>query len=466
MTLSQILTIVKARWTFAVYIFLFVVGSAAIVTLCLPREYSASASVVVDVKTDPLSTSIFSEETNLGYLGTQVEIAGSERVALRALQAVGLDEMPKFQQKWRTATDGKGDYDAWLARWMLKRVTVKPVPLSNVIDISVRWPDAKMAATLANAFAQAYIDVNVALKVQMGKEYAARFDERARVLRADLEAKQKALSDFEQKSGIVATDEKMDVEQSRLNELSTELVSIQAKRQESQSLQRQSGRDGESIAEVLQNPLVTSLKTDLSKAEARKKDLETSLGVNHPAYLSAEAEVNSLRERLDSESAKIISSFSSSTQVNEQREAAIRQALDTQRSRILSLQHLRDQAAVLQNDVVTAQRNLDTVSQRLAQSNLEGATDQTNIGLLTSAAEPSSISSPKYWIILGVAVCAGLFLGVIGALLRELSDQRVRSDEILQDILGVPNYGTIVGITYPARDDAAAAIPRLESPAI
>ena len=466
MTLSQILTVVKARWTFAVYIILFVVGSAAIVTLCLPREYSASASVVVDVKTDPLSTSIFSEETNLGYLGTQVEIAGSERVALRALQAVGLDEMPKFQQKWRTATDGKGDYDAWLARWMLKRVTVKPVPLSNVIDISVRWPDAKMAAKLANAFAQAYIDVNVALKVQMGKEYAARFDERARVLRADLEAKQKALSDFEQKSGIVATDEKMDVEQSRLNELSTELVSIQAKRQESQSLQRQSGRDGESIAEVLQNPLVTSLKTDLSKAEARKKDLETSLGVNHPAYLSAEAEVNSLRERLDSESAKIISSFSSSTQVNEQREAAIRQALDTQRSRILSLQHLRDQAAVLQNDVVTAQRNLDTVSQRLAQSNLEGATDQTNIGLLTSAAEPSSISSPKYWIILGVAVCAGLFLGVIGALLRELSDQRVRSDEILQDILGVPNYGTIVGITYPARDDAAAAIPRLESPAI
>jgi len=40
----------------------------------------------------------------------------------------------------------------------------------------------------------------------------------------------------------------------------------------------------------------------------------------------------------------------------------------------MQLKHQRDEGAVLQNDVVTAQRNLDAVTQRLAQSNLQSQT--------------------------------------------------------------------------------------------
>lgn len=256
MTLRQILTILRAHRKIAGWVFLAVVLGVMTASLFFPRQYTASATVVVDVKTDPLSTSLFAEETNLGYLGTQVEIAGSERVAQRVIKVLKLDEQTKFRNKWVKATDGRGDYLAWFAHWLLKKVTVKPAPLSNVIEISVKWPDPKLAADLANGFAQAYIDTNVALKVQMAKEYSARFEERVQTLRADLIAKQKVLSEFENNSGIVVTDEKLDVENARLNELSTQLVAIQAQRQDSQSHQQQTGRESDSMAEVLQLSLI------------------------------------------------------------------------------------------------------------------------------------------------------------------------------------------------------------------
>jgi chain length determinant protein EpsF len=468
MTLRQILVILRAQRRLALAVFGGTVVAAMLITLAFPREYTAAASVVVDVKGDPLSTALISEDAILSYMGTQVEIAGSERVAQRVIKALDFDAQPEFRTKWLRKTGGRGDYEPWLARLLLKKVTIKPTPLSNVIEISVNWTDAKTAARIANAFAQAYIDTNIALKMQMAKQFASGFEERERTLRAALQAKQKALSDFENQSGIIGTDDRLDVETARLNELSTQLVTIQEQRQDSQSRRRRAGEDSQAVPEVIQNSLVSSLKGDLSKAEARLKDLETTLGVNHPAYRSALAEVTSLRGRLQAESAVIVSSFDSATRVNLNREKAVSDALDAQKTRILELKHQRDQLAVLQNDVATAQRNLDAVSQRLAQSDLEGSTDHTNIGLLTAATEAGVYSTPRYGLILALAAALGAFLAVAAALGVELADQRVRTDDDVLHVMGVPVFGVIGPIVYPPRAPTGPGddLPRLESSAI
>ena len=443
MSFRQFILILAARRRMALAVLAAVVVVSLGISALLPRQYTASASVVVDVKSDPLSTAVYSDEGMSGYLGTQVDIASSERVAQRVVAALKLDEVPVFQQRWRASTAGRGDFHAWLADTLLKKLTVKPAPQSNVIDISVKWPDAKAAATLANAFAQGYIDTNIALRVELAKQYAAGFEERAKALRAELEARQKALSDFESQSGIVATDERLDVENARLNELSTQLVTIQGQRQDSQSRQRQVGAHDDDIPEVLQNPLIVSLKADLSKAEAKQQDLESRLGSSHPDYLSAKAEVTSIEGHLARATRQIVASLGDTTRVNERRENDINAALEAQKQRILELKHQRDQATVLQNDVATAQRNLDAVTQRLAQSNLEGQTQQTNIALLTPATEPASYSTPNYALVLALSLVAGAFLAIATALTLELSDQRIRSDDELLAVLGVPIMGRI-----------------------
>jgi chain length determinant protein EpsF len=344
-----------------------------------------------------------------------------------------------------------------------KSVVVTPSRDSSVIDISMTWSDPKTAAVLANAFAQAYIDTNIELKVDPAKQYATWFDERSRALRADLEAKQKRLSDFQTETGIVAsTDGRLDIENARLAELSSQLVTIQALRQDSQSRQRQAGGDSDSMAEVLQSPYIAGLKADLSKAEAKLQDIGTNVGKNHPDYQNAAAEVASLRARLGAETARIMASFGSTTQVNLRRENEIRAALEAQKKRMLDLTHERDQVAVLQNDVATAQRNLDAVTQRLAQSSLESQTQQTNVYLLTTAVEPMKKSSPKYFLNLLVGIFLGGILGLSAAMFRELTDRRVRQDQDLAQALGVPLFAKIPSIKPDGRSPSRAA-HRLET---
>jgi uncharacterized protein involved in exopolysaccharide biosynthesis len=152
-----------------------------------------------------------------------------------------------------------------------------------------------------------------------------------------------------------------------------------------------------------------------------------------------------------------MASFSSTTQVNLRRENEIRAALEAQKKRMLDMTHERDQVTVLQNDVATAQRNLDAVTQRLAQSSLESQTQQTNIYLLTTAVEPMRKSSPRYSLNLLVGIFLGGILGVSAAVFRELTDKRVREDHDLLQATGVPLFAKIPSIKPDGRSPSRAA---------
>ena len=460
MSLRQFLLVLRARWKLAFGVFGAVVLATIIISLLMPKMYTASATVVVDTKPDPLTVAAYSAQSSTAYIATQVDIISSERVADRVAKILKLDKSPDYISAWKDSTGGKGDIVVWIGQMLKKVVVVTPSRDSSVVDISITWSDPKTAAVLANAFAQAYIDTNIELKVDPAKQYASWFDERSRALRADLEAKQKRLSDYQTETGIVASsDGRIDIENARLAELSSQLLTIQALRQDSQSRQRQAGGDGDSMAEVLQSPYIAGLKADLSKAEAKLQDIATNVGKNHPDYKNAAAEVGTLRARLEAETARVMASFSSTTQVNLRRENEIRAALEAQKKRMLDLTHERDQVTVLQNDVATAQRNLDAVTQRLAQSSLESQTQQTNIYLLTTAVEPMRRSSPRYSLNLLVGVFLGGVLGLSAALFRELTDRRIREDLDLSHTLGggVPLFAKIPGIKPDGRSPNRAA---------
>jgi chain length determinant protein EpsF len=456
MNLNQVLVILNARRRVIFGVFGGVLFLVIALSVIWPKQYTAVSSIVVDAKTDPVTAGAgggYSEQMLQSYVNTQADVVGSRRVAQRVVKQLKLDTDPELQSQWRKATKGVGDFSVWLGDYIVDRkLTVAPVHdspnhASNVIEISVSWRNAALAAALANAFAQSAIDTNIELKVEPAKLYAGWFNQRSRALRDDLAAKQKRLSDFQNSTGLVATDEKLDVENARLTELSSQLVTIQALRQESQSRQRGVGGDIESLPEVLQSPVIQSLKAELSQAEARQPDIAARLGKNHPDYQAAVGEIANLKERIARESASIAASLGNTTQVNLRRENDVRQALEAQKNKVLELKHAHDQAAIFENDVNSAQRDLDAVTQRFAQSSLESQTSQTNVVQLTVATPPLGPSSPKLVLNALIGIFLGGLFGIGAALFLESLHPRVRLDEDLLHLLGVPLLGKIGSVT-------------------
>jgi chain length determinant protein EpsF len=440
MNFSQFLAILKARWLVALSVLVLAVVSALGVSLLVPKQYTASASVVVDMKPDPIAAMMYQGMMTPAYMQTQVDVMESDRVAQRVVKNLRLAENPKVRAQWQESTGGRGSIEAWLSETFKQSMNVKPSRESNVINVSYRSPDPRFAAALANAFVQAYLDTTLELRVDPAKQYSSFFDVRAKALRDNLEKAQTRLSDFQRDKGIIATDERYDVENFRLNELSSQLVAVQAASVEAQSRQANAGSN---MQEVLNNPMVASLKLDLSRAEARLKELSQRLGDNNPQVVEAKANISELRARMDSEIQRVVGGTGITSSVNKQREAQIRAEMEAQRQKVLKMKQLRDEGSVLVRDVENAQRAYDAVLQRFNQTSLESETTQSNVYALTQATPPTEPSSPKVVLNTLLGFVVGTLLGLGAALALEMMDRRVRVGEDVLASLGLPLLGTL-----------------------
>jgi chain length determinant protein EpsF len=438
MTLQQFLLILWARRKLVLFTFLATVLTATVVSLLLPEEYTASTAVVLDVKSpDPIAGVVLPGLMAPGYMATQVDIINSDRVTMRVIKMLRMDENPNIKEQWQEATEGKGQVAPWLADLLQRKLDVKPSRESNVISIGYSGSSPAFAAAMANAYAQAYIDVNLELRIEPARQNAKWFDEQSKQYRERLDAAQNALSDFQQKSGIVATDERLDYETQKLNELSTQLTLAQAQGTDASSKRRSSG-SADTMPEVMQSGLVSQLKGDIARLEARLKEVSGNLGKNHPQYLRSQAELEELKNRMNAEVGRITSSIGTAGNISKQKEGELIAAVNAQKMRILELKKQRDEINLLVREVDTAQRAFDAVGQRTTQSRLEAQSIQTNVAVLNPATEPLKPAKPKVMLNILLSIFVGTLLGVGAALALELLHRRIRSPEDLSLALDLP----------------------------
>jgi succinoglycan biosynthesis transport protein ExoP len=442
MTLQQFLLILRARYKVALLTLLLTVAATTVVSLILPKQYTASSAVVLDVKSpDPVSGIPLQGLMAPGYMATQVDIINSERVSKSVVKLLRMDESDAVRQQWLQATKGQGQLIDWLAPLLQKKLDVKPSRESNVISINYSGPDPEFAANLANAFAQAYINVNLDLRVAPARQYASFFEDQTKAARLKLNQAQRTMSEYQQKNGITSADDRLDFETSKLNETSSQLTGIQAQTTDSQS--KRGSTKSDTVAEVMQSPLINGLKSDIARLDAKLQESSVNLGSNHPQTQRAQTELATLRAQLDAETRKITSSIETTYQVGKQREQQLQSALGSQKAKVLVLNKQRDELNVLRRDIESAQRSYEMVSQRASQSNIESQSNQTNIAVLNAASAPAEASKPRVFFNILISIFMGTMLGVGMALALEFVNRRVRSAEDLVEALGLPLLGAV-----------------------
>lgn len=444
MTFGQFLSILRARKWLALLVLALVVGITLVVNLLMTKQYTASASVVVDYKPDPVTAMLYAGAASPGFMATQVDVIESERVAKRVVRNLKLTENEQVREQWRDATGGVGDIESWLAATFQSRLDVKPSRESSVITVSYKAPDPAFAAALANAFVQAYLQTSIELRVDPAKQYSTFFDTRSKDAREVLERAQAKLSAFQKEKGIIATDERLDDESLRLNELTSQAVALQALASESGSRQTQArGGSADNLPEVLNSPLVSGLKADVSRAEARLQEMSSRLGDNNPQVTEAKANIASLRSRIATETQRVTGGVGITNTINRQRETEVKAALEAQRAKVLRLKSVRDEGSVLMRDVESAQLAYQAVVSRYNQSNLESQSTQSNVNLLNPATAPMTPSSPRTFLNTLLALVIGSLIAVALVLAWEIADRRVRGVEDVALTLGVGVIGVL-----------------------
>ena len=442
----QLLLILRARYKAVIGVLVFAVAAALLVGEFTPRRYTAETSIMVDIRApDPIASLLLPSAMNAGSVGTQIDIIRSDRVAKKVIRMLRLAEGASVKEAWTAATEGKGKIEDWMAAWLQKGLIITPSRDSNLIAISFRGTDPDFVAAIANAFAQAYIEASVELRVEPARQYAEWFAGQSKVLREGVEKAQARVSEFQQKHGIVVTDENLDVELVKLNELSARLTAAQSDARDAQIKQRPGSGASDTLPEVMQNAVVAGLRMGVNQLEVRLKEAESNFGVNHPQYRRMQSELAELRVRLEAEVRHVASSYTATSgAIGKAREADLRTMIEAQKKALLDKRSKRDEIVVLMRDVDTAKRAYEAVTSRYHQTTLESQANRTNVSVLTPAVAPVQPTFPKPLDqMLILAIAAGLVLGCAAAYGLEMLDRRIRCADDLAEMLQLPVLGVI-----------------------
>lgn len=449
MSFNQFISILKARWIILVTILVATVSLAIALSLLLPKKYTAHGVVLIDFRaSDPISGMAMQNALLPGYVATQIDVLQSERVSQKVIEALKLAENSDLRQQWMDDTEGQGSFQSWLSDILQKNLDVSPGKESSIISISYTAVDPSFASAMANAYIRAYIQTSLDMRIEPARQFSKMFDDQIKQARQKLEEAQTKLSEYQRSKGILATDERLDVETARLGELSAQLVAMQSQTADAQSRNAQSGANS---PEVLGNAVVAGLRADMSRQQARLKELNAKFGPAHPQVQELQANITELQVKLESETRAARASMGISSSVNLQRERQFRTTLEAQREKLMTLKKQRDDAAVLQRDVENAQRSYDAMQGRLAQTNLESNTNQTNVSLLKMASPPAKASSPRLILNTIVSVILGTLLGIGAAIIRELMNRKLRLEEDVTETLGAPLLGSMPAVAEAKR---------------
>ena len=442
--------------------------TALVLTVLMPRTYQATASLVVDARQDQQSLNnvlevLSAPSERTAYLQTQVDIITSPTVARRVVEQLELDSDPALVEEYEEyKEDANVAIEDWIAATLLQKLDVETTQ-SSVIHLSYMARNAQDSARRANAFANAYMETMLELRVEPTRQAATWFDEQLTTLRADLEQAQARMTAFQQEHGIISVDESLDDKYARFEDLSAQLLRAQEQAIEGEVLSGsarrviETGGDIDDLPELLSNEYLRELDAAVLDGAARLDALATDLGQNHPEYRRMLAENAARRTERDAAAQKVLASADLRADQAWHRIAEIEKLLASQREELLDLKSDRDTLTVLQQDVETAQRAYDTARQRYVESQVESRASQTNVAILSAAVAPSRPHRPNLLLNLVLALGIGSMLGGGLVALAEMSDRRIRSSMDLREVSAMPMLGELT-VWSPSRP---ALLPQL-----
>lgn len=441
MNLNSFIRILRARWLTIAGMTVVAVVAAVVVTLNTPRSYTAATELIIDGKgQDPISGQMLPTRALSGYIATQGDIIRSRNVANKVIDQMGLVDNPVLLREYQEVGKEEKPSRQWLLSYLSRGVSVTPKQNSSVMVVAFNARDPALAAKLADAYAQAYIQTNIELRTEPAKQISHWYDEQLTNLRETLTEKQNALSLYQEKHGILASSDRLDLETERLAELSAMLTTVQGERLDSQSRskQLQGSTPGSLPAHVLENPQIQKLSDELSQAQARLNDVGAQVGSNHPQYRKARREVESATGQLNKALKSIGGNMQSTIELSKSREEQLAAEVAAQKEKVLKINRIRNELSTYQQEVDNAQAAFDAALARTNQTRLESRSALTDIAILNTASVPTRPTEPNPVMNLLLSLIVGLLFGTAAALCWEWMDRRVRSAEELEARLGIP----------------------------
>lgn len=442
-----------------------------IATLLMTPKYTATATIEISREADQV-TDIEGVQREAGvadqeFYQTQYGLLRARTLAERVASELALVDNPDFFEMFglgaselpafriingRYSAQGRAERQRVAGQILLENIGIDPTRLSRLVAISFTSPDAYFSAQVANAWAENFIESNLARKVQSTSygrealqrqlaEYKGRLDESQRQL-VEYASREQIINLPAQAVGDGTATQERSIVVDNLAALNSALNQATSDRIASEARYSRAGGSGSST-QALENTAINNLRQRRAELAAEYQQLMIRFEPGYPQAQAIQAQISELDRAIAREETRVSGSARAEYQQALAREAALQRRVEALKGEYLDLRRRSIQYNIFQQEVDTNRALYDGLLQRFKEIGVAAGVGVNNIAIVDTANIPEQPSSPRLLINLAISILAGLGLGAALALGLEQLDEAIGDPSEVQRRLGLPLLGSV-----------------------
>jgi capsular exopolysaccharide synthesis family protein len=389
------------------------------------------------------------------FLATQIKLIQSDSVV-----------RPVAEQYHLLNLEGQSNH---LSSQKVQEMAAAPVSLSqlrvtrptgtNLLLISYRSTDPRLAADVSNSIANSYLAHTYNIRIRSSDSLSSFMEKQLDELKAKMERSNLALAQFEKDLDVINPDEKTNILSARLLQLNTEYTNAQAERVSKEAaLNTIKSGSVEAALVSSQGGSLTKLNDDLNQARQHFALVKSTYGTTHPEYRKAASELAELEKQFEDTRNNIAERVAAEYSQALNREQMLQKTVADTKAEWESINARSFQYQQLRQEADADKTLYDELIRKIRESDINVGFQNNNISIADAARPTLHPVFPDTRLNLLMAFLASTLLAFGAALLLDSLDTTLRDPQEASRFLGVDVIGTM------PIDRASAQLPRPNPP--
>jgi capsular exopolysaccharide synthesis family protein len=458
--INEIWRIVAKWWWLITGIAVACLLAAIVISLMITPLYRAQATIEVN----PEGVQVVGKEigevqptagNDRAFLNTQVGLLKSRSLAERVARSTNLanNEALFDQDSPRQAREGAA------AGMVQGSVTIAPQRESSLIGIAIESANPELAARLANAYADSFIQSNMERRYE-ATSYARNFlQQRIAAVKTRLEQSERQLVAYAQKQGIITLSvdsggtgsvrQEQSIDAATLIQTNNALSAARSDRIQAEQRFRQAAGAQSQVA-AISDPTVQGLGQQRAALEAQYQQKLALFKPDFPEMIQLRSQIDSLGKEIARQRSSVSGSTSNNLRADYQaalaRENALQAKVNEGKAGLMALRERSIQYTILQREVDTNRSLYDALLQRFKEVGVAGGVGANVVSVVDRAQVPGGPFKPNLPLNIMIGLGIGLLLGLGTAFSIEWIDDTIKTPDDVGTKLGLASLGVIPGV--------------------
>jgi capsular exopolysaccharide synthesis family protein len=495
-SLHNLLRVLTRRSKWIIGSIVICVLLAIIVTFMTKPTYEATATIELNKSSSSLDLGLGDmlsqgltggADTLMTDMQTETAILQSDSLAMAVIEHLKLASQPQFAAKGSAAHEEKSEQGLPLERSPRTRtrllklfgkyLKVQPARGTRLIQVTYQSHDQEQAAQIANALIDAYKSQYRQSHYDATAETSDWLTKQLSDLKANVEASEQKLTDFEKETGILSLNMMMPTDSGKgsnggggeihsviiqkLDALNAELTEAEANRIEKEAIYRlvQTGNEdvivglaSDSLAQQGRSMVLTQgggvsnlqqLRQQQSLLKVNLAEVSATYGENNRHLKDIQTQIRALDVQIHEELQAITKRAQADFQLAQQTEGEIHRQFDQQQMAASKLNEKAVQFAVLSQEAFSRKRLYEDLYTKLQEANVSAGIKATNITIVNPARLQTVPVRPKHINNIALGMLVGIFAGLAIAYTADTFDRTLRGPLEVEEITGIPVIGVI-----------------------